>query len=71
MNYLHDDYDDMMYLITNVDGIPPEIQVSGEILPLDNTAPFLTGLNSISVWMIPAVAGVAGAGVYFLRNKKH
>jgi len=44
--------------------------VAGELLPLDNTALFLAGLSSMSVWMIPAVAGLAGAGVYLVKFRK-
>ena len=41
--------------------------VAGEILPIDNTALFLAGLSSSAVWMIPTLAGIAGAGL-LVRN---
>ena len=41
--------------------------VAGELLPLDNTALFLAGIQSMTVWMIPAVVGLAGAGVYLVK----
>jgi len=46
-------------------------QVAGELLPLDSTALFLAGIQSMTVWMIPAVAGLAGVGVYLVKFRKH
>jgi len=43
--------------------------VAGKLLPLDSTALFLAGIQSMSVWMIPAVAGLAGAGVYLVKYR--
>jgi hypothetical protein len=45
----------------------PEQQVAGELLPLDSTALLIGGLTSMSVFMIPAVAGIAGAAVYLVK----
>ena len=45
--------------------LPPK--VAGKILPLDSTALFLAGINSMMVWMIPIVAGLAGAGAYMVK----
>ena len=45
-------------------------QVAGELLPLDSTALFLAGVQSMTVWMIPAVVGLAGAGVYLVKFRK-
>jgi hypothetical protein len=42
-------------------------QVAGELLPLDSTALLIGGLSSMSVFMIPAVAGIAGAAVYLVK----
>jgi len=42
-------------------------QVAGELLPLDNSALMIAGLTSMSVWMIPTVLGLAGAGVYLVK----
>jgi hypothetical protein len=44
-----------------------EDQVAGELLPLDSTALLIGGLSSMSMWMIPAVVGIAGAGVYLVK----
>ena len=45
-------------------------QVAGELLPLDSTALLIGGLTSMSVWMIPTVLGLAGAGVYLVKFRK-
>jgi len=45
-------------------------QVAGELLPLDSTSLFLAGIQSMSVWMIPTVLGLAGAGVYLVKFRK-
>jgi len=42
-------------------------QVAGELLPLDSTALFLAGVQSMTVWMIPTVIGLAGVGVYLVK----
>jgi len=44
--------------------------VAGELLPLDSTALFLAGIQSMTVWMIPTVLGLAGAGVYLVKFRK-
>jgi hypothetical protein len=41
--------------------------VAGELLPLDSTALLIGGLSSMSVFMIPAVASIAGAAVYLVK----
>ena len=45
-------------------------QVAGDLLPLDSTALLIGGLSSITVWMIPTVLGLAGAGVYLVKFRK-
>jgi len=45
-------------------------QVAGELLPLDNSALMIAGLTSMTVWMIPTVLGLAGAGVYLVKFRK-
>jgi len=44
-----------------------EPQVAGQLLPLDSTALFLAGIQSMTVWMVPTVLGLAGAGVYLVK----
>jgi len=41
--------------------------VAGELLAIDSAALVIGGLQSMSVWMIPTVAGLAGAGVYLVK----
>jgi len=50
--------------------IPPP-QVAGELLPLNTSALMIAGLTSMSVWMVPTVLGLAGAGVYLIKFRKH
>ena len=45
--------------------------VGGELLPIDNTALLLAGMQSMTVWMIPTVLGLAGAGVYLVKFRKN
>ena len=44
--------------------------VAGQLLPLDSTALFLAGIQSMTVWMIPTVLGLAGVGVYLVKFRK-
>ena len=46
-------------------------EVAGQLLPLDSTALFLAGIQSMTVWMIPTVLGLAGVGVYLVKFRKH
>lgn len=43
--------------------------VAGELLSLDTSALVVAGLTSSAAWMIPAVAGIAGAGIYLIKSK--
>ena len=45
--------------------------VGGEFLPIDTTALMLAGLQSSAIWMLPVLAGAAGAGIaaFKLRRK--
>ena len=47
-----------------------EQQVAGELLPLDSSALMIAGLTSMSVWMVPTLLGLAGAGVYLIKFRK-
>ena len=44
-------------------------EVGGSLIPLDSTVLLLAGIQSMTVWMIPAVVGLAGAGVYFVKYR--
>jgi hypothetical protein len=51
-----------------VDGDDLEFNlVGGEILQIDNTAFLLAGISQSAAWMIPTLAGLAGAGVYLVK----
>jgi len=41
--------------------------VGGELLPIDSTALVLAGLQTSAIWMLPVLAGVAGAGFYLVK----
>ena len=47
----------------------PGAQVAGELLPLNTSALMIAGLSSMSIWMIPAVVGLAGVGVYLVKSR--
>ncbi len=48
---------------------PPTDTVAGELLPLNTSALMIAGLSSMSVFMIPAVAGIAGAAMYLVKYR--
>ena len=41
--------------------------VAGELLSLDSSSLVIAGLTSSAVWMIPTLAGIAGAGIYLMK----
>jgi len=47
------------------------VAVGGELLSIDSTALVLAGLQSSAIWMLPVLAGAAGAGIaaFKLRRK--
>jgi len=45
----------------------PNCEVGGEFLPIDSTALVLAGLQTSAIWMLPVLAGVAGAGLYLVK----
>jgi len=42
-------------------------KVGGELLPIDSTALMLAGLQTSAIWMLPVLAGLAGAGFYLVK----
>jgi len=53
------------------DGIEPEEPVvGGELLQIDNTALLLAGLSQNAIWMLPVLAGAAGAGIAALKLRR-
>jgi len=54
------------------DGQPPILTpVAGELLSVSSSALMIAGLTTSAVWMIPTVAGLAGAGVYLVKFRKN
>jgi len=47
--------------------INPPTPVAGKLLTLDSSALVIGGLASSAVWMIPTLAGIAGAGIYLVK----
>jgi len=45
----------------------PDPVVAGKHLPIDTTALMLAGIQSSAIWMIPTLAGLAGAGFYLIK----
>ena len=43
--------------------------IGGNLLPIDNTALLLAGIQSSSIWMVPTLAGLAGVGAYYFRTR--
>ena len=41
--------------------------VAGELLSLDSSALVIAGLTGSAAWMIPTIAGIAGAGIYLVK----
>jgi hypothetical protein len=46
----------------------PTFAVAGELLSLDNSALMIAGLSSM-IWIAPAVAGLAGAGLFLVKHR--
>jgi len=44
-----------------------EKPVAGELLSIDSSALVIAGLTGSAAWMIPTVAGIAGAGIYLIK----
>jgi len=45
------------------------IIIGGEIIPLDQTALLLAGVQSVSMWMIPVVLSGIGIGVFVIKRR--
>jgi len=43
--------------------------VGGALLPIDSTALVLAGLQTSAIWMLPVLAGAAGAGAYYIKTR--
>ncbi len=60
-------------LIQEIRITTPEIiingPVGGELIPIDSTALVLAGLQTSAIWMLPVLAGAAGAGAYYIKTR--
>jgi hypothetical protein len=45
--------------------------VGGGLLPIDNTVLLLAGLQASAIWMLPVLAGTAGATAFYLKTRKN
>jgi len=43
--------------------------VGGELLPIDNTALLLAGLQSSAIWMLPVLVVVTGLGAFYIKTR--
>jgi len=50
-----------------------DMEVGGEILPIDSTALVLAGLQTSAIWMLPVLAGVAGSafGIIYIKSRRN
>jgi hypothetical protein len=54
-------------IVTIPDPLPPV--VGGELIPLDSTALLIAGMSANLGLIVPIVAGIAGAGAYFIKTR--
>ena len=47
-----------------------DVPVGGKIIPIDSTSLLLAGAQSSAVWMLSALAGVAGGTAFYLKTRK-
>ena len=45
--------------------------VGGTIIPIDMTSLFIAGIQSGTIWMVPTLVGLAGAGLYLIKFRKN
>ena len=45
--------------------------VGGEILPINSVALLLGGIQSMTLWMAPVLAGAAGTAAFYLKSRKN
>jgi len=56
---------------TPPDCVPISQVVGGELLPINNVALVIAGFSSVSVWMAPLLAGIAGAATIYIKKKRN
>jgi hypothetical protein len=45
--------------------------VAGELMPLNTTTLFVSGLTSSTIWMVPTILGITVVGAYYVKFKKN
>jgi hypothetical protein len=47
--------------------------IGGTIIPIESTTLLLAGMQTSTLWILPAISGMLGAGAYYIiaRRKKH
>jgi len=58
-------------IFTLVECLPAQQIIGGEIIPLNQSALLLAGVQSVSMWMIPVVIAGAGIGVFIISKKSN
>ena len=58
-------------IIADCANFNPPSTVAGELLAIDSTSLFISGLFTNSFWMLPAMAGIAGTGAFVIRSRMH
>jgi len=44
--------------------------IGGEILSINSASLLLAGLQSMTIWMAPVLAGTAGVTAFYLKSRK-
>jgi len=64
-----DVFSDTVFDIELIGGPEPRV-IGGTLLSLDTTALLIAGFNANSIWMIPTVLGLVGAGIAIFKLKR-
>ena len=54
-----------------LDEIMFAVPIGGEIIPINSASLLLAGLQSMTIWMAPVLAGAAGVAAFYLKSKKN
>jgi len=58
-------------VIPSSSAIPSSTPIGGEIIPIDNVALILVGMQSMTMWMAPVLAGIVGVMTLYLKSRKN
>jgi len=58
-------------VIPSSSAIPSSSPIGGEIIPIDNVALILVGMQSMTMWMAPVLAGIVGVMAFYLKSRKN